>query len=599
MRKYCLLSMLLWWGFTTASYAVGADGVQPDAADVRVLIDISGSMKKNDPNNLRRPALRLLVGLLPEDSRAGVWTFGQYVNMQVPLGKVDKAWKARAADGAAKIHSRGLFTNIEDVIKRSSADWSGAPAKYRRHMVLLTDGMVDISKDPALNTASRARVLEQSLPRLKELGVKVHTIALSARADHELMRTLSQETGGWYEQVEDVAQLQRVFLRIFEKVGRPDALPLKDNRFTVDKSIEEATLLVFRAAEGKPTRVIPPSGESFDSSATPSNVSWHRDVGYDLVTITKPQAGEWRIEAALDPDNRVLVVTDLKMHATELPGQLIAGEQQGLSVHFSNKGELVTKKSFLKKLSLKGEQIDDGGPKEPRPLFDDGEGADEAEGDGYFTLLVGEGLAAGKAELILRVEGATFQREQHQTFELLPPVLVETLQEASGEGPATVRITPALGLLDNETLKLEASLVSGDVEPMPVMFLPGTLGGSWEVQVDPSLLTGDWNMGIHLAATTAAGNSLALDLEPIPFVGTMEPEPVVEIPEAAPIVEPPAPESIPETVEQDWLMDAGIFGGANMLLLLLAAAGIWLSRRHGSRTLPRLLVVNEEEAVAQ
>jgi len=111
-------------------------------------------------------------------------------------------------------------------------------------MVLLTDGMVDISKDPALNTASRARVLEQSLPRLKELGVKVHTIALSARADHELMRTLSQETGGWYEQVEDVAQLQRVFLRIFEKVGRPDALPLKDNRFIVDKSIEEATLLV-------------------------------------------------------------------------------------------------------------------------------------------------------------------------------------------------------------------------------------------------------------------------------------------------------------------------------------------------------------------
>jgi len=88
VRKYCLLSMLLWWGFTTVPYAVCADGGQPDTADVRVLIDISGSMKKNDPNNLRRPALRLLVGLLPEDSRAGVWTFGQYVNMQVPLGKV-------------------------------------------------------------------------------------------------------------------------------------------------------------------------------------------------------------------------------------------------------------------------------------------------------------------------------------------------------------------------------------------------------------------------------------------------------------------------------------------------------------------------------
>jgi MYXO-CTERM domain-containing protein len=46
-------------------------------------------------------------------------------------------------------------------------------------------------------------------------------------------------------------------------------------------------------------------------------------------------------------------------------------------------------------------------------------------------------------------------------------------------------------------------------------------------------------------------------------------------------------------------MDAGIFGGANMLLLLLALAGFWLSRRRGTGDLPRLLPVNEEEAVAQ
>jgi len=45
--------------------------------DVRVLIDVSGSMKQNDPHKLRAPALRLLVGLLPEGSESGIWTFGQ------------------------------------------------------------------------------------------------------------------------------------------------------------------------------------------------------------------------------------------------------------------------------------------------------------------------------------------------------------------------------------------------------------------------------------------------------------------------------------------------------------------------------------------
>ena len=45
--------------------------------DVRVLIDISGSMKKNDPNNLRIPAVNLLTEIIPDGARAGVWTFGQ------------------------------------------------------------------------------------------------------------------------------------------------------------------------------------------------------------------------------------------------------------------------------------------------------------------------------------------------------------------------------------------------------------------------------------------------------------------------------------------------------------------------------------------
>ena len=46
-----------------------------------------------------------------------------------------------------------------------------------------------------------------------------------------------------------------VFLRIFEKVGRPDTLPLKGNRFKVDASIQEVTLLVFRGpGSAAPTR---------------------------------------------------------------------------------------------------------------------------------------------------------------------------------------------------------------------------------------------------------------------------------------------------------------------------------------------------------
>ena len=63
--------------FAVAAVPVSADvsesGLKPD---VRLLIDISGSMKQSDPENLRAPALDLIVRLLPEGSRAGVWIFG-------------------------------------------------------------------------------------------------------------------------------------------------------------------------------------------------------------------------------------------------------------------------------------------------------------------------------------------------------------------------------------------------------------------------------------------------------------------------------------------------------------------------------------------
>ena len=61
-----------------------AQAAETPSSDVRVVIDVSGSMKKNDPKNLRAPALRMLVGLMPDDANSGVWTFAKMVNMLVP-----------------------------------------------------------------------------------------------------------------------------------------------------------------------------------------------------------------------------------------------------------------------------------------------------------------------------------------------------------------------------------------------------------------------------------------------------------------------------------------------------------------------------------
>ena len=121
-------------------------------SDVRILIDISGSMKHNDPHNLRAPALRLIVGLLPTGAESGVWTFGQYVNMLVPLDVVDANWKDKARAASKQINSNGLYTNIEDALKRATWDWNTPDPHVRRSIIMLTDGIVDVSKNDAEDT---------------------------------------------------------------------------------------------------------------------------------------------------------------------------------------------------------------------------------------------------------------------------------------------------------------------------------------------------------------------------------------------------------------------------------------------------------------
>ena len=118
----------------------------PEKNDVRVLIDISGSMRQNDPENLRRPALRMLAGLLQPGTRAGVWTFARWTNNLVPVAEVNAAWKKRAQSLSEQIASPGQFTNIEEVLDKASADWEGQATTHARHLILLTDGMVDVSR---------------------------------------------------------------------------------------------------------------------------------------------------------------------------------------------------------------------------------------------------------------------------------------------------------------------------------------------------------------------------------------------------------------------------------------------------------------------
>ena len=567
-----------------ACAGIGASqAATPEKNDVRVLIDISGSMQQNDPENLRRPALRMLAGLLQPGTQAGVWTFARWVNNLVPVAEVDAAWKKRTQALSKQIASPGQFTNIEEVLDKASADWEGEPTTHARHLVLLTDGMVDISKQAAENARSRSRILDTLLPRLQAAGVRVHTIALSERADHDLMQRLAAETGGWYQQVAKAEELQRVFLRMFEKVGSPDTVPLEDNRFVVDGSVNEVTVVLFRKPDSPPAVLLSPSGESYKDSDLPAGIAWSRDLGYDMITIASPQKGEWVLQADVDPDNRVMIVTDLKLQTSEVPTHIAAGEQTRVEASLSNRGKLVARQAFLRLVDVRAE-ASGAGDARSLPLNDLGEAGDEKAGDGRYTMRFGEQQAGQEVELVVAVDSPTFMREKRFRLVVHEPVAVAVAE--SPDGP----------------------VLTADVQP--AVMQPGAIVTAWQedtggkrvplqlVQPEP----GQWTVPlkdlvsssyVNVSGTTRLGNLIEHTVGPLMLSGVELPPPVAEAPPVIePVPEPVAPvaEAVaevpaePEVEEGGWLIPALIFGVLNLTLLIGAGVWFFLMNRRGAES---------------
>lgn len=575
-RWVCLLLALCGW--------LSPVWAAPEHNDVRVLIDISGSMKQNDPQNLRRPALRMLVGLMQPETRAAVWTFAKWSNPLVPLADVDEAWKKRAVGAAGQISSPGAFTHIERVIENATADWQGEPTTHRRHLVLLTDGMVDVSKDVQESAQSRQRIIDTWLPKLKALNVHVHTIALSERADHALMQQLSSSTDGRYQQVDSADKLQRTFLKIFEQVGKPDTVPLNDNKFIVDSSVREATVLLFRKPGDEAPVLISPSGEEFTDSDLPAGIAWFRDEGYELVTIASPAKGEWGLRADVDPDNRVMIVTDLKLKVSEVPAHIALGEPLLVSAHLTARGKLVQRKAFLRLLDVQSEALMADGSEQVQDLNDLGQGADDKPGDGRYRMQYAAQQAHDDVELLIAVESPTFMREKRMRLQVHEPASLQVIEEA-GELRAQIKLDEAV------------------LQPGSKVFLWQRDASGARVDLSPLENKGDYAIAdpaaavfADVSAKTQLGFALTREYGPVYPPGASakavtepqaEPEPEKALVEPVTPAEEQAPEGSAETHEEEassWLMPALIFGGVNLLLIGggLAAWMIIRKRRQGA-----------------
>lgn len=281
--------------------------------DSVLMLDSSGSMKFTDPNELRKPAAKLFIQLLGKQDRTSVVSFSSQAWPITFLNQLENRQQLELALKATdKISHKGAYTNIHAALSKGLELLQNSQQLQREPiMILMSDGKIDVGND-AESAALREQIFNDLLPKLVKHNIKVYSIAFTEASDQQLMQQIADITNGRYALAASDDVLHKVFSKIFEQTKQPNMLPLHENRFVVDQSISEVTIIANKVNQKSAIELKSPDGTNYSASQHSANINWFVSSSFDMITVQKPQVGEWAILFS-DDDNRAYIVTDIKL----------------------------------------------------------------------------------------------------------------------------------------------------------------------------------------------------------------------------------------------------------------------------------------------
>lgn len=384
----------------------------------RIIVDASGSMLISDPDKLTPEALRLISQLAPEDeSTLGVWLFGEAPRVLFPEAKVNTETKAKLANFLRNYTTEDVQTDLEAIIRMllDTPDLGDLSTDFNRHWILVTDGMVDISLDEAVNDASRERILNELTTQLVERSVHLHTISIAGHTDKELLQSIALQTNATHTEVAFPDDLLDTFDRIFTQASPSEELPINGNQFSVDAAIEELTLLMFHE-EARQPRIIMPNGDILPLQSN-DKVALSVSDHYTLITIQDPAQGLWSLRDVDLERSSVRVMTNLSARMSVLSPIVFEGEPIRSVANLFEQENKITDNAILDLVTIKQTLIHNNGDIR-NTLFS----GDMVHFQDQFEQEY-EGISEpGLYELTSVVDGKTFSRQIVQQFTVHPAI---------------------------------------------------------------------------------------------------------------------------------------------------------------------------------
>ncbi|MCR3908713.1 TIGR03503 family protein [Aeromonas hydrophila] len=386
------------------------------------------------------------------------------------------------------------------------------------------------------------------------------------------------------------------------EVFAPSDILLLDNRFRIDYGVKEITFIVTRKP-GTPSVILvrPDGSKLYVGKVTPPDVGWLALKDQDLITIRDPMPGPWQAIGEVDPDNRVRLLSNIRLETDQLPTQLYQGERVKLKSWLliddapPKAGYYLTDLGMTVRLQRFNDAKQEGEPIVDEVLGhyrDDGKGLDEVPGDGIMTAEAVLDVAAGKYRAMYSTGNQVFSRARYQDVLIYPLPVSYTLAPPSQEFGAKLSF-----LIDADELDPASVVIEGKAT--------NTVGASMafnavatepRVEVDLSVIkeVGQYEVNATLFGTTRLGREIQVTLPVKSFnifpVLAAEPSAASAASETSAAV--PNQVKFEEKQSSGWLI--WLLGGVGILLVLLGGVGFILLQKR--RALKKAMAAQKAES---
>jgi len=460
---FLLLPLFITISFSWSGSLQAADaGLVSDGApiDLVLIIDESGSMKNNDPENLRVDAARLFIELnqiLTEGNRISIVGFGEKTNIYIKLTEIAKN-KKDIMEAISNIKSNQGLTDMKSALEEVKSMLGERVKKNQAVVIFLTDGDLGIDdipipdeiregssnqkekpEPPARETEksgnkdesdegdkdsqsdvnivsdpqdSLNEYLEEYKEELFKLcheyqkdNIQIYPIAFTDEANIELLEEIADITFSRLWISKNASDIRDIYLDIFKfMTGTFISVYLQEGREQIEGNIpvgdymgKLVVIAVANESISKPDIGLYAPSESKEYEST-------EIIGpsYSIKIINEPDEGVW--EYSIDGDMVLAMELARAMLLEPLKAVYFMNSRVPVMIQLSLPKDTEGTMEYSD-FEISCEIIDPGLAGTGRiRMTDDGNGADKQQGDGIYSYLFEDILETGDYKIEFTIE---------------------------------------------------------------------------------------------------------------------------------------------------------------------------------------------------